>query len=169
MKMSIAIVTAGALAFTTSGCKQHGLVGKSAGSLDVGAVNEQIRAHEKKWNDWFHDKANREDGAASQFYTDDAFFVGPGVKGTSGIADIKKAYAAALKDPNFDISFAADKIDVAASGDFAASRGHFTETYTDPNTKQLKSDSGSYLTVYQRQPDGSWKAIEDFAAADPAS
>jgi hypothetical protein len=31
------------------------------------------------------------------------------------------------------------------------------------------TDSGSYMTVYKKQSDGSWKAIEDFAAADPDS
>jgi uncharacterized protein (TIGR02246 family) len=165
MKPSIAIIGAAALVLTTSGCKHHG----RGGHADAAAVKDQIRASEKKWNDWFHDKAHRNADAASQFYTDDAFFVGPGVKGTSGIGAIKKAYTDGFKDSNFDISFAADKIHVASSGDLAASRGHFTETYTDPNTKQVKSISGSYLTVYQKQPDGSWKAAEDFAAADPTA
>jgi hypothetical protein len=31
------------------------------------------------------------------------------------------------------------------------------------------TDSGSYLTVYKKQSDGSWKAVEDFAAPDPDS
>lgn len=164
MKSAIATMAASALVLTTGGCKHHG----DRGHADTAAVKDQIQANEKKWNDWFHDKAHRNADGASQFYTNDAFFVGPGVKGTSGIANIKKAYADGLKDQNFDINFAADKIDVAGSGDLASSRGHFTETYTDPNTKQVKSVNGSYLTVWEKQADGSWKAIEDFAAADPA-
>ena len=31
------------------------------------------------------------------------------------------------------------------------------------------TDSGSYIRVYKKQDDGSWKAVEDFAAADPDS
>ena len=162
---SIAIIGAAALILTATGCRYH----DRAGRADAATVKGQIRAAEKNWNDWFHDKAHRDPDAASRFYTDDAFFAGPGVKGMAGIADIKEAYAEGLKDPNFDMSFSADKIEAASSGDLAASRGHFTETYTDPNTRQVKSISGSYLTIYQKQPDGSWKASEDFAAADPAS
>ena len=31
------------------------------------------------------------------------------------------------------------------------------------------SHSGSYITVYKKQQDGRWKAVEDFAAAEPGS
>ena len=31
------------------------------------------------------------------------------------------------------------------------------------------TDSGSYLTVYKKQEDGSWKAVEDFVVSDPGS
>jgi ketosteroid isomerase-like protein len=55
------------------------------------------------------------------------------------------------------------------SGDLAYSRGHFTEKYTDPKTGKVMTDSGSYLTVYKKQEDGSWKAVEDFVVADPSS
>ena len=41
-------------------------------------------------------------------------------------------------------------------------------TYTDPATKKPKTENGSYLTVYKKQPDGSWKAIEDFVTPGPA-
>jgi ketosteroid isomerase-like protein len=84
------------------------------------------------------------------------------------MAAITKAYEEGLKDPNFNISFAADKVDVAAAGDYAISQGRFTETYTDPATKQAKSDQGSFLTVYKKQSDGSWKAVQDWAVADPS-
>ena len=173
MQKRRALSGAAALAIALSGCmkNQPAADGNAAANVaapaDTSAIKDQIKADEKKWNDLFHDKAHRNAGMANQFYTDDAFFVGPSIKGTSGIDSIKKAYADGLKDQNFDINFASDKIDVAASGDLAASRGHFSQTYTDPNTKQVKSVSGSYLTVWKKQPDGSWKAVEDFAATDP--
>ena len=39
-----------------------------------------------------------------------------------------------------------------------------------PKTKQPKTDTGSYLTVWKKQADGSWKAVEDFVmpGAPPA-
>ena len=50
----------------------------------------------------------------------------------------------------------------------ATARGRFTETSTDPATKKSRSGSGTFLTVYRKQSDGSWKAVEDWAVADPA-
>jgi uncharacterized protein (TIGR02246 family) len=137
-----------------------------AGATDVSAVQTALKADEKKWNDQFKDK-NLE-GLVSH-YAADAYFIAPGVKAANGSTEIRKAYADGLNDTNFDISFASDKVDVASSGDFAYTRGHFTEKYTDPKTGQVMSNSGSYLTVFKKQADGSWKAVEDFAAAEPGS
>jgi len=33
---------------------------------------------------------------------------------------------------------------------------------TDPASGQPESSRGYYLTVWQKQADGSWKAVEDF-------
>ena len=46
---------------------------------------------------------------------------------------------------------------------------HFSEKYQDPKSKKIDSDSGTYITVFKKQADGSWKAVEDIAAADPAT
>ena len=89
--------------------------------------------------------------------------------GTEGSTPIRKVFADASTDPNFEVHFASDKIDVAGSGDLAYARGKFTEKYTDQKTGKVMTDSGSYITVYKKQKDGSWKAVEDFAAADPDS
>jgi len=39
-------------------------------------------------------------------------------------------------------------------------------TVTDPKTKQPITDKGKYLTVYMKQPDGSWKAVADTFNSD---
>ena len=83
------------------------------------------------------------------------------------MTEIRKVYAGGLNDPNFNISFAADKVDVAQAGDMATSRGRFEQTYTDPDSKQPVKVGGDFLTVYKKQADGSWKAVQDWAVADP--
>ena len=65
------------------------------------------------------------------------------------------------------MQFSSDKIDAASSGDMAYARGKFTEKYTDKKTGKVMTASGSYITVYKKQDDGSWKAVADFASADP--
>jgi ketosteroid isomerase-like protein len=71
-------------------------------------------------------------------------------------------------DPALRVDFASDRVIVAASGDLASSRGHYTMTYTDPVTKQPKTEKGNYLTVYRKGADGSWKAVEDFTTPGPS-
>lgn len=158
-----ALVGAASLALSISACQQT--KPHAAGAADVGAVKDAISADEKKMNEQF--KGKDLEGLLGH-YADDAFFIAPGLKGASSSTEIRKDYADALNDKNFNVTFGSDKMDVAASGDLAYTRGHFTETYTDPKTNKIVTDSGSYITVYKKQADGSWKAEEDFAAANPA-
>ncbi len=158
----IALAGAAAIALTASGCNKVA----GPGASDAGAVKDAIKADEKKWNDDFKAK-NLE--ALAGHYADDTFFIAPGVKAADGATEVRKVYAEGLADKNFEISFASDKIDAAASGDLAYSRGHFSEKYTDPTSGKVMSHSGSYITVYKKQQDGSWKAVEDFAAVEPGS
>ncbi len=162
---SFVLAGAAALPLTVSGCKKYEGQGAGGTKADVSAVKDAIAADEKKWNDQF--KAKDFDGLVGH-YADDGYFVYPGAKAANGSTEIRKAYSNALNDKNFDVSFSSDKVDVAASGDLAYARGHFTEKYTDPKTNKLVSDGGSYITVYKKQSDGSWKAVEDFAAVEPA-
>jgi len=40
---------------------------------------------------------------------------------------------------------------------------------TDKATSKAADSQGSYLTVYKKQGDGSWKAVEDFITPSPAA
>lgn len=159
-----ALAATAALTITLSACEKY--EGHRGGheAMDSAAAKDAVKAGEKAWNEQFKAK-NTE--ALVGHYADDAFFVAPGVKPAEGATAIRQVYAQVGTDKNFSIQFASDKVE--ASGDLAYGRGHFTETYTDPKTGKVMTDSGSYITVYKRQEDGSWKAVEDFAAADPDS
>jgi ketosteroid isomerase-like protein len=163
---SFALLGAAALVLSVSGCQKY--ESKPAGNeaapaADTAAVTDAIKADEKKWNDDFHAKNV---DALLAHYAPDAVAVFPGAPSVTGDG-LRKTYEDAVKDANFDVSFSSDKID--ASGDLAYSRGHFTEKYTDPNTKAAASNGGSYITVYKKQADGSWKVVEDFTAVEPAA
>jgi uncharacterized protein (TIGR02246 family) len=153
-----------ALALSLGACEKYNNQG--AAKADPGAVKSAIKADEKKWNQQL--KAKDTEGLASH-YADDAYFVGPGAAPSDGSTAIRQFYANGLTDPAIDVNIASDKIDVAASGDMAYSRGHYTEKYTDKKTGKVMTDKGSYLSVYKKQSDGSWKMVEDFATADPDS
>lgn len=161
MHRSFAFAGLAALGVILGGCQKQ-----AAAGADTDSVKKAIQADEKAWNEQF--KSNDTESLVGHYATD-AFFIAPGVKSADGSIAIRKAYAAAATDKNFRITFASDKIDVAGSGDLAYARGHFSEQYTDPTSGKVMHDSGSYITVYKKQDDGSWKAVEDFAAADPGT
>jgi uncharacterized protein (TIGR02246 family) len=159
----MALLGAAALIVSVSACQKYEAKEGNAGAAmaDTGAVTDAIKADEKAWNDQF--KARDLDKLVSH-YTSDATAVFPGMAAVSG-EGVRKAYEEALKDSNFDVSFSSDKIET--SGDLAYARGHFTEKHSDATTKQAVSTSGSYIAVYKKQSDGSWKVMEDFTAAEP--
>ena len=155
---SVALLAAIGLGVTTAGCQQQAAAG------DADSVKAAINADEKAWNEQF--KSKDAEGLIGH-YAADAFLVAPGMKPASGSTAIRKVFADISNDQNFELQFASDKIE--AAGELAYSRGHFTEKYTDPKTGKVMTDSGSYLTIYKKQGDGSWKAVEDFVVADPGS
>lgn len=147
---------------TVAGCKQPA---STAGpSSDTAAIEQQLRDSEAKWNQAYaaHDAA----GLAGA-YADDAALANPGSPLISGRSAIDKETAAFAADRNLQVKFASDRIQVAASGDLAYTRGHYTLTMTDPATRRASDTSGSYLTVWKKQSDGNWKAVEDFVVAGP--
>ena len=162
MRNSISMALLATAALAIGGCAKD----SNGGSASPDKVKQAIQADEAKWNQQFKDKDT--EGVVGH-YADDAYFVAPGVKPADGSTAIRQVYATAGTDPAFQIKFASDKVDVASSGDMAYSRGHFSEQYTDPKTQKVMADSGSFLTVWKKQDDGSWKAVEDFAVADPDS
>ena len=156
--VSVALIGAAAISLALGACTKSD---KSAGA-DADSVKQAIKADETKWNKDF--KAKDTEGLAGH-YGDGAYLVVPGLKPADGSTAIRQIYANASTDPAFAVDFASDKIDVG--GDLAYARGKFTEKYTDPKTGKVMTDSGSYLAVYKKQDDGSWKVVEDFVVADP--
>ena len=130
-----------------------------AAKVDVAADEAAIRAKETAWMAAY----NRHDGKglAAQ-YEDDAALAANGVKLMADSVGRGLFLDGMASDPALNVDFASDRIIVAASGDLASSRGHYTFTYTDPATKKPKTENGNYLTVYRKAADGSWKAVEDF-------
>ena len=98
----------------------------------------------------------------NSYYAPDAVIATSGRPAARGGEAVSKAINDDIADPNFKMSLSNEKTEVAGSGDLAYRRGAFTITYTNPQTKQAENATGTYLTVFKKQPDGSWKVVEDF-------
>jgi ketosteroid isomerase-like protein len=149
-----------------AGCSQQ--AAKAADPAQTAAVAAQIKAGEAAW---VKDYANRDVNRAIAHYAGDAMLMPAGMDRMSGPKAIRGGLEGLAKDPNFQLTFAAERVEVAASGDLAYTRGTYRMQTTDAKTKQPHVETGNYITTYKKQADGSWKAVDDMAApgAPPAA
>ncbi|MDB5692972.1 MAG: ketosteroid isomerase-like protein [Alphaproteobacteria bacterium] len=159
MKMLASVLFVPALAAALCGCKQHS--GASA-PADTAAIADQIRQSEAQW---VKDYAAHDVAKAVAHYAPDAALMPSGNKRMIGTKAITDGLKGLVGDPNFQLSFTPEKVEVAQSGDLAYSRGTYTLRVTDPKTHQPVAETGSYITTYKKQTDGSWKAVDDMVAA----
>jgi uncharacterized protein (TIGR02246 family) len=106
----------------------------------------------------------KDHGRLAGYYADDAVMKTPGRAAAIGRAAIARQLETDMKDPAFALDFANATTLVAASGDIAYTRGSFRVTFTDPATRKPREGRGHYVTIFRKQADGSWKAIEDVAS-----
>lgn len=132
---------------------------------DPTKIASDIKAQEAKWEQAYADKDMT---ALAAFYADDAAVASPGATIATTAGARRQSIQTLITDPNLKLAFSSDRVQVAKSGDFAYSRGHFAITTTDRATNKPVSGEGNYLTVWERQADGGWKAVEDFITPGPA-
>lgn len=146
-----------ALALGVAGCNQAPQTSDTH-DADVQALKD----NEVQWNKDF--QAKDVDKLVAH-YTDDAVVISPGAPNWSGKDAIRAGLKEMVSDNALSLSFVLDRVEVAKSGDMAYTEGSYTMTMTDPATKKPINDNGSYVTVYKKAADGTWKAISDIASS----
>jgi ketosteroid isomerase-like protein len=132
---------------------------KAAAAADPAAIEQELKTIETAWN---ADYNARDPSKLVTYYASDAALANPGSPIATDTVSRQLEITKFVSDPTLKLEFAADRVHVAKSGELAVTRGHYSTQVTDPATKQPKTDAGSYLTVWKKQADGSWKAVEDF-------
>jgi len=145
-----------------TGCAQQ----PPAAPPDTRSADEAaIRAAVSEWSS----AAQAKDAARfASFYADDAVLMMEGTADVRGKEAITKAATGMMQDPNFALSFQADRIVVARSGDIAYETGSYSLTMSDP-AKNPATQRGNYVVVWQKQGDGTWKAAIDAPVSEPAA
>ncbi len=158
-----------ALMLTMSACSQKAeapateATAAPAAAPDTTADSQAIRDGETAWaKEW---QAKDADKIVSH-YAPDAVLLVNDAPAMSGPDAIKSGVSGMLKDPHLSLTFAPNVVVVAKAGDVAYTQGTYTMTFTDPKNKRILMEKGKYVTVYRKQPDGSWKAVEDIDNAD---
>jgi uncharacterized protein (TIGR02246 family) len=156
MKRLFALCASAAMAISLNACQQ---TAPDTHDADVKAISD----NEAQWNADY--KAKDLDKIVSH-YADDAVLMVPGQPTDKGKDAISKDLKQMVSDPTMALSFHASIVDVAKSGDLGFTQGAYTLTATDPTTKKVINDHGSYVTTYRKQADGSWKATADIATSE---
>jgi ketosteroid isomerase-like protein len=119
--------------------------------------------NETRWNQEY---AAHELDKIVAHYVDDATVMAPGMPPMVGKAAIRKDIGDMISDKAFALKFEPTRAEIAKAGDMGFTQGSYTMTMTDPASKQVIHDHGSYVTTYRKAADGSWKAIADIASSE---
>ena len=149
--LTIALLTAGLLA--TAGSIQ---------ARDSQDSAQAIRDNEAQWN---RDYEAKDLDKIAAHYADDAVLMSPGTPTATGRDAIRAELKEMIGDSALSLKFQASRVEVAKSGDMAYSQGTYEMTMTNPQTKKPVNDKGTYVTVYRKMADGSWKAVSDIATS----
>src|SRR4051812_20936119 len=97
-------------------------------------------------------------------YTEDAVVLMPNAPEWRGTAALDKGYTEFLSQMAFKDGGVKTE-DVIVGGDLAVETGSYTWTLEVKSGGEI-SDKGKYVTVWKRQPDGSWKIVRDINNSD---
>jgi len=114
---------------------------------------------------WFKAGAAKDAAAFASYYAPDASLLPPGGPMISGKEKILAYWVGFFKQPGLVLSGGPTVIEVAKSGDMACDRGTFKLTVNDAAGKPV-TNTGKYVVVWKKQPDGKWKAHADIFNED---
>lgn len=118
-------------------------------------------------------KADRDFNAATQarraagwmeWMADNVVVLLPGepIVGREAVA---KFYEGAFVNPDFHLSWEPTRAEVIGGGDLGYTVGRYKLTAKDEEGKEVHR-TGSYLTTWRKQADGSWKVVADVGSPD---
>ena len=94
------------------------------------------------------------------YFAKDAVAFPAGKPFLTGLDKLREFYSGMFATPGFGISWKPVIADAAASGDLGYTIGVAEFTVRDKDGNPVKRP-GKYLTVWKKQPDGSWKVAAD--------
>ena len=125
---------------------------------DVQAIKNLDAAFDKSYN------AGNAEALVSEIYSNDAVRFIPNAPSAVGKDAIRASFQKQFDQFSYEGRVITE--DVRVSGDLAVSKG----TYEDKSSLKAggysTQDKGKWVTVFERQPDGSWKALWDIANSD---
>ncbi len=128
----------------------------AAGLQAATKAEDAVRKADDEWARVF---AARQIDPSVNACASNARVLSPNASVAIGHDQIRQLFAGFFALPNLKITWSADQVQVADSGELAYTSGHYDMSFTGPDGK-LIPDHGKYVTVWQKQG-GAWKVIVD--------
>ncbi len=97
------------------------------------------------------------------FFADDAYVgTNPAVRGK---LELRRFYNNLFTRRDLKFEWTPDHAEVFKSGIMGYTSGRYTMSFTNFQGATV-TQTGSYVTIWQKQPDGSWKVLSDFGSQD---
>ncbi len=116
---------------------------------------------------WVNHWSTRDAERIVSHYAEDAIWMAPHFPLAIGREAIRQIVRQLVQDDHLSITFETSRVDTARSGEMGYSQGAYTMTLTDPVTKKAVTDAGSYIRIYRRSLDGSWRTIQEINTSSP--
>jgi len=114
---------------------------------------------------WLRAYQAKDVSAAVGFYDRKGALLTPNRPPITGASALKKFIASSFRLPEYQISWHANRVEVAGSGDLGYISGVYEMSFRPPRRK-LFWDKGKYLMLWRKQKDGSWKVLFDTSSSD---
>jgi ketosteroid isomerase-like protein len=150
MKLKFALLVA--LALASAGC---------AKKMDTSASKTALQTADAEWS---KSTAAGPDAFVG-FLADGGTVMPPNEAAVSGAAAVKDWATKMMSMPGFGVTWAANVVEVAASGDVGCTSGSYDLHANMPNGSQF-TDRGKYLTVWKKDASGAWKVAYDMFNSD---
>lgn len=131
------------------------LSGCAPAQVDVEAEKSARMEADKAWAESTGDPES-----FASFFAENGSFNAPGAPRATGREAIPEVFTQIGSLPNLSLSWEPTHAAVSSSGDLGYIVGTYELGFDGPDGKRMK-EVGQYVTVWQKQADGSWKVIED--------
>ena len=99
------------------------------------------------------------------YFAPNGSMIGDTSQPTTGQVEIRKAMEPLFKDSTFSLRWQPTKAEMLIPGVLGYTIGRYVRLKRNKESKLMKW-TGSYSTIWKKQPDGSWKIIPDTGESD---
>jgi uncharacterized protein (TIGR02246 family) len=165
MRAIIAIPASVALVLSVAACDRPSApAGENSVATAEGATTDtaaDAAAVKQAFAAFNADIAAKNVEAIKAHYASDAVMIIPGEAPFAGIDAIMGDYSKYAADPAGKYVPGAETTQVSSGGDVAYGEVNYQSTFTNSKTKAVETKDRYNITVFKKQPDGSWKVVRD--------